>query len=143
MRKDCWVMSCMRARCANVLHDDTSDHVEPGYGAFCSVPVSLLLDVEVPVCHSALTETNTKTQTLAHSDAHLHAVHTQQKVSHSSAHAQVQRTNSHTHSRAHSRSGSQSSNSVSWSSAFSPCYRNRFLLPPHDLVSTSLFLLVF
>ncbi|XP_059912546.1 dual specificity protein kinase CLK4-like isoform X2 [Gadus macrocephalus] len=44
-------------------------------------------DMEVPVCHSERTETNintggpTRPQTLAHSDAHLHSVHTQQKRS--------------------------------------------------------------
>ncbi|CAL8276125.1 unnamed protein product, partial [Arctogadus glacialis] len=44
-------------------------------------------DMEVPVCHGARTETNINTgghprpQTLAHSDAHLHSVHTQQKRS--------------------------------------------------------------
>ncbi|XP_056450542.1 dual specificity protein kinase CLK1-like isoform X1 [Gadus chalcogrammus] len=76
-------------------------------------------DMEVPVCHSARTETNintggpTRPQTLAHSDAHLHSVHTQQKVPHSSAHAHTQRTHSHTRSRVNSRSGSQNSNSRS------------------------------
>ena len=117
-------MTCMRAMRANVLHDDSIEHIEPGCPAFCSVSVSLLLDMEVPVCHSARTETNintggpTRPQTLAHSDAHLHSVHTQQKVPHSSAHAHTQRTHSHTRSRVNSRSGSQNSNSVRWALAF-------------------------